>query len=122
MCVCLLKFALYIGKRTSGFFDPLLSCIFGSSWEIFSLLSKPTAADFGYGLPFSVLGRKVDAQLYSKVTSGTQNKNTEQMGVGDGGPEGCQKSPAAQAWPSVLISTLQGCMVSSRILLSDLYG
>lgn len=43
-------------------------------WEIFSLLSKPTAAGFGYSLLCSVLGRKEDAQLSSRAISGNQNK------------------------------------------------
>lgn len=43
-------------------------------WEIFSLLSKPTAAGFGYSLLCSVLGRKEDAQPSSRAISGNQNK------------------------------------------------
>lgn len=64
-------------------------------WEIFSLLSKPTAADFGYSLPCLVLGRKEDAQLSSKATSGNQNKNTEQMGLEDGNLEGGRGFPSS---------------------------
>lgn len=94
-------------------------------WEIFFLLSKPTAADFGYGLPCLVLGRKEDAQLCSKATSGNQNKNTEQMGLEDGNPEGCcgfpssaesstpngYRSSSCQAQPGVLSSILWGCWI-----------
>ena len=81
-----LKLTLCLGKRTSSFFDPLLSYSLGSSGRLLSQLSTPAAADFGYSLPCLFLGRKKDALLSSKATSGNQDKNTEQMGQEDGNP------------------------------------
>ena len=100
--------------------------------EIFSLLSKPTAAGFGYSLLCSVLGRKEDAQLSSGAISENQNKKTQNRwaqkmeilkGAACSHPQQkatntqwSQGSPPAHTWPHVLSSILQEWVVFLRTL------